>query len=164
MKSIFTFLLLLICIGIKAQSKNTPIKSVEAFYKAYLPGQQRVDENGMPIKGKATIERFLYVEFKTGTKLQAEEVTYNNKKFKILETILVGQKAKVGIKINAEKVTELVAKKGYTFWLITLESKDKDDNDMGKALKNINVKVKVGTKYFNFSSKEETEILAPEMQ
>ena len=164
MKLIFTILFFFICIGINAQVKTTAIKSVEAFYKAYLQGQQRVDQNGMPAKGIVTIERFLYVELKIGTKLLVEEVAYNNKKIKIVETVLIGQKAKVGTKINAEIATELIAKKGYTFWLVTLESKNKDDNDMGKALKNINIKTKVGPKYFNFSIKEETEILGPEMQ
>ena len=60
MKLIFTILFFFICIGINAQVKTTAIKSVEAFYKAYLQGQQRVDQNGMPAKGIVTIERFLY--------------------------------------------------------------------------------------------------------
>ena len=164
MKLIFTLLFVFTLIGLKAQVQKSPIKSVEAFYKAYLPGQQKVDENGIPIKSLVTIERFLYVEYKKGTNLQVEEVTYNNNKIKVVETVLIGQKAKVGTKINSDLQTELTAKKGYTYWLITLDSKQKDEKDMGKSLKIINIKAKVGTKYFNFSIKEETELLAPEMQ
>ena len=164
MKIIFTLIFSFIFFGTQAQVQVSPIKSVQAFYKAYIQGQQRVDENGKPVKGKVSVERFLYVELKTGAKLIAEEITYNNKNIKIIETILIGQKAKVGIKTNSGLVTELTAKKGYTYWLVTLENRNKDEKDMGKALKNINIKAKVGIKYFNFSIKEETELLAPEMQ
>ena len=164
MKLIFSLLMSFISFGIKAQAAKSPINSMEAFYKAYIQGQQKVDVNGNPIKGKVSIERFLYVEVKIGTPLIPEEVTYNNNKIKSVETVLIGQKVKVGTKINADTFTTLTAKNGYTYWLVTLENKAKNENDMGKGLKNINLKAKVGKEYFNFSAKQELEILGVEMQ
>ncbi len=162
-KRFFYSIILAICItNANAQIQTNPIKRAAAFYKSYLPGAQRVDENGTPIRPVPFLERFIYLECKIGSKPLLECVLYNNNKFKVLDLTLAGPKIKVGIKTNTGTPIELIAKKGYHYWLIRVEQKQMGD-DAGKALQTITIKTKFGTKYFNYLLKEETELVAPEL-
>jgi hypothetical protein len=164
MKRKFTFLLLSFFCFVQVNAQINPVKNAYAFYKTYLPGMLRVDANGTPVKPDISIERFIYIEYKAKATFDVAEITYSNKKYKVIETSLAGTKVKVGVKSNTGAPIEMTASKGYTFWLIRLEQQSEASDETLKKLKTINIRIKSGTKYFNFLLNNETHLVAPEMQ
>jgi hypothetical protein len=157
------FILLFCCSNFIFGQTNTGNKGY-AFYKAYLPGMQRLDENGNPETPRVTLERTIYLECKKTVKLKLVYVKYNQLTLKAILLKPAENKIVVGIKPTTGLPVVINARKGYIFWTLVLEPTLKIENAFGKSLNEISVKTIAGLKQIRFQLKKETELIAPETQ
>ncbi len=159
---IFQFFLLFCCSNFIYGQTNIANKGY-AFYKAYLPGMQRLDENGSPVPPRVTLERTIYLECKKTVKLKLVDVKYNKVVSKAFELKPAENKIVVGIKPNTGSPVTINARKGYIFWILTLEPVLRNENAFGESLIEICIRTIADAKQIRFVLKGETELVAPEM-
>lgn len=157
------FILLFCCSNFIYGQSNTANKGY-AFYKAYLPGMQRIDDNGNPVIPPVTLERTIYLECKKTVKLKLVDIKYNQLTLKAILLKPAENKIVVGIKPSTGLPVVINARKGYIFWMLVLEPTLKIENAFGKSLNEISVKTIAGLKQIRFQLKKETELIAPETQ
>jgi hypothetical protein len=155
---------LFFCTIILAQKTIKQPNNAYAFFKVHLPGRMKVDEENNKTTPKILIERLIYVESNIKSKPIVEKVLYNNKEFKVAETLFVGPKVNVGLKTNSEHPTILNATKNKTFWVLKFETKPMTEKDFGKNILKINITYSVEKVKSTILLKEETELLTPEAQ
>ena len=156
-------MLLMLCCSNFIFGQATNINKGYAFYKAYLPGMQKVDQNNNPIKPQVTLERIIYLECKVGTKLTVVQVSYNSILSKPIEVTRATNKVIVGVNPTTGSAITIKSKKGYSFWMVALEPTYKKEENFGKNLRTIVIKTLAGTKANNYLLTAEAELTAPEM-
>ncbi|MCY7293799.1 MAG: hypothetical protein LH615_16600, partial [Ferruginibacter sp.] len=109
-------------------------------------------------------KRTIYLECKAGIKLNIVKGCYNNFTLIPIEVKPIENKIVVGVKPATGLPITLKAKRGYIFWILTLEPKCKDEKFFGKFLQYISIKAIAGLKSFNYLLKAEKEMVTPEMQ
>ena len=154
MKILLLNIFLLTGFSVSFAQVNCNVKKAYAFYNVSMPGAQMVDENGNPIRPRANITRFIYVEYSGSKMPDIKAVLYNGV---LLDFSVVSVKEKT-VSIGDKELNPgmtITAKKGNALLQINLqpfEGKTMPDADC----KNIVIKSKLAGKLCKFYVTTET--------
>ncbi len=141
MKKVLLLILLSACVSLIYAQSTCNIKKAWAFYTVTLPGVQMIDENGNPVPPKASIERFIYIEWCGSKKPEIKQVLYNNRSFSATAIKVEGRSVIVGKEFSPENKTRITATRCKKLWKIIIVPKEDDELPEG-ASKNIIIKTK----------------------
>lgn len=97
------------------------VKKAYAFYTVSTPGVQMTDDNGNPIPPKATIQRFIYIEWCGVKQPDIEKVLYNNMALEATMTAVEGNTVIPGENTANNSDFKITAKKCNSLWKIELQ-------------------------------------------
>ena len=158
MKTIVISIFLLVAAFTSIAQTSCYVKKAYAFYTVTIPGVQMADENGNPVPPKATIDRFIYIEWGGAKKPKIETVLYNNKALVATLTAVKGSSVIPGSDLNKNNNFKITAKKCNSLWKIELQPLEGNSMPV-EDCKNIIIKTMGTAKTCAFKLLKETQLM-----